>query len=129
MGHAEVAKRSGADAIHPGYGFLSENGEFADACEAAGITFVGPSSRAIRDMGLKVTLPFTRPFQQSTMQDAAKRIMEAAGVPVVKGYHGTEQDDARLKKEAAAIGFPVMLKAVRGGGGKVGLPFELWTDG
>ncbi|MBT0956296.1 3-methylcrotonyl-CoA carboxylase [Alphaproteobacteria bacterium KMM 3653] len=99
----EAAARAGADAIHPGYGFLSENPEFAEAVEAAGLIFVGPSAEAMRLMGLK---------------DAAKARMEAAGVPVVPGYHGSDQDDGRLAAEADAIGYPVLIKAVAGGGGK-----------
>ncbi|WAR03542.1 MCCA-like protein [Mya arenaria] len=98
-----VAKHSGAQAIHPGYGFLSENVEFAELCSNEGVIFIGPPSTAIRDMGIKST---------------SKAIMSAAGVPVVHGYHGDDQSDSRLKQEAAAIGYPVMIKAVRGGGGK-----------
>jgi len=98
-----VAKASGADAIHPGYGFLSENAEFALACEAAGIVFVGPPASAIRAMGSK---------------DAAKRLMEEAGVPIVPGYHGEDQDVAHLEAEADRIGYPILIKAVAGGGGK-----------
>ena len=98
-----AAKAAGADAVHPGYGFLSENPAFAEACEAAGIVFVGPPAGAIRAMGLK---------------DAAKRAMEAAGVPVVPGYHGEDQDPAALLAQARGIGFPVLVKAVAGGGGK-----------
>ncbi|WP_343502550.1 acetyl/propionyl/methylcrotonyl-CoA carboxylase subunit alpha [Alloyangia pacifica] len=99
----EAALATGAGAIHPGYGFLSENPEFVEAVEAAGLIFVGPSASAIRAMGLK---------------DAAKRLMDAAGVPVVPGYLGEDQDPARLAKEAEAIGYPVLIKAVAGGGGK-----------
>ena len=98
-----AASASGADAVHPGYGFLSENPDFIEACTAAGIVFVGPPAAAVRAMGLK---------------DAAKRLMEAAGVPVVPGYHGEEQDDAALLAHARRIGFPVLVKAVAGGGGK-----------
>ena len=98
-----AAAASGADAVHPGYGFLSENPAFVDACTAAGITFVGPPAAAVRAMGLK---------------DAAKRVMEAAGVPVVPGYHGDDQDGAALLDHARRIGFPVLVKAVAGGGGK-----------
>ncbi len=98
-----AARERGAEAIHPGYGFLSENPDFVEAVEAAGITFVGPSAAAIRAMGLK---------------DAAKAKMEAAGVPVVPGYHGNDQADERLAMEAAHIGWPVLIKAVAGGGGK-----------
>ena len=93
----------GAGAIHPGYGFLSENPDFVDAVAAAGLVFVGPSARAIRAMGLK---------------DAAKALMAEAGVPVVPGYHGADQADDRLLSEAARIGWPVLVKAVAGGGGK-----------
>ncbi len=99
----EVARERGAQAIHPGYGFLSENESFAKACEKAGIKFIGPSARAIADMGLK---------------DRAKTIMDKAGVPVVPGYQGKTQGTAQLLKEAKAIGFPVLIKAVAGGGGK-----------
>ena len=99
----EAALATGAGAIHPGYGFLSENPDFVEAVEAAGLVFVGPSARAIRAMGLK---------------DAAKKVMEEAGVPVVPGYHGIDQADVRLTHEAAAIGWPVLVKAVAGGGGK-----------
>jgi 3-methylcrotonyl-CoA carboxylase alpha subunit len=98
-----VARQSGAACIHPGYGFLSENAEFADACAAAGIVFVGPPASAIRAMGLK---------------DAAKALVEKASVPVVPGYHGAEQEVGFLAKEAERIGYPVLIKAVAGGGGK-----------
>lgn len=98
-----AALKSGAQAIHPGYGFLSENPDFVEAVEAAGLVFVGPSAKAIRAMGLK---------------DAAKALMVKAGVPVVPGYHGDNQDDAHLASEAAGIGYPVLIKAVAGGGGK-----------
>jgi 3-methylcrotonyl-CoA carboxylase alpha subunit len=98
-----AAKKSGAEAIHPGYGFLSENQELAAACERAGIVFVGPSVQSMRLMGLK---------------DEAKRIMEAAGVPVTPGYHGEDQREATLAKEAEIIGYPVLIKAVAGGGGR-----------
>ncbi len=99
----EVAKEAGADAIHPGYGFLSENAELAESCTEAGIVFVGPSAEAIRAMGLKGT---------------AKSLMEKAGVPVVPGYHGNNQDGKFLKQKAYEIGYPVLIKAVAGGGGK-----------
>ena len=99
----DAARRTGAEAIHPGYGFLSENPDFADAVEAAGLVFIGPPAGAIRAMGLK---------------DAAKALMEKAGVPVVPGYHGAEQDPAFLAAEAARIGYPVLIKARAGGGGK-----------
>ncbi|MFY0692059.1 MAG: 3-methylcrotonyl-CoA carboxylase [Paracoccaceae bacterium] len=98
-----AAVKTGAQAIHPGYGFLSENPEFVTAVEAAGLVFIGPSADAIRAMGLK---------------DAAKALMEEAGVPVVPGYHGADQEPGRLEVEAAAIGYPVLIKAVAGGGGK-----------
>jgi 3-methylcrotonyl-CoA carboxylase alpha subunit len=98
-----VARRCGAQCVHPGYGFLSENPEFAEACAAAGIMFVGPPAAAIRAMGLK---------------DRAKAIMEKAGVPVVPGYHGERQEPAFLKQKAYEIGYPVLIKAVAGGGGK-----------
>ena len=97
-----AALSSGAQAIHPGYGFLSENPEFVEAVEAAGLVFIGPSASAIRAMGLK---------------DSAKALMAKAGVPVVPGFSG-HQDLARLLKEAEKIGFPVLIKAVAGGGGK-----------
>ncbi|XP_077572388.1 methylcrotonoyl-CoA carboxylase subunit alpha, mitochondrial [Stigmatopora nigra] len=99
----EVAKMSGSHAVHPGYGFLSENTEFAEACKQNGIIFIGPPSSAIRDMGIKST---------------SKHIMSAAGVPIVGGYHGEDQSNERLQAEAEKIGYPVMIKAVRGGGGK-----------
>ncbi|XP_008833619.1 methylcrotonoyl-CoA carboxylase subunit alpha, mitochondrial isoform X1 [Nannospalax galili] len=99
----QVAKSSAAQAIHPGYGFLSENMEFAELCTQEGIIFIGPPSSAIRDMGIKST---------------SKSIMAAAGVPVVEGYHGEDQSDRCLKEHAGRIGYPVMIKAVRGGGGK-----------
>jgi 3-methylcrotonyl-CoA carboxylase alpha subunit len=99
----EVAKACGADAIHPGYGFLSENEDFARAVEAAGLTFIGPTPEAIEKMGLK---------------DRAKAIMEKAGVPVVPGYHGENQDDKLLAAKAGMIGYPLLIKAVAGGGGK-----------
>jgi 3-methylcrotonyl-CoA carboxylase alpha subunit len=99
----QVAKDTKADCVHPGYGFLSENTEFAAACAAAGIVFVGPPASAIEAMGLK---------------DAAKALVEKAGVPVVPGYHGSNQDPAFLKERAYQIGYPVLIKAVAGGGGK-----------
>ena len=99
----EAARASRADAIHPGYGFLSENPDFADACVKAGIIFVGPPASAIRAMGLK---------------DAAKALMIKAGVPVVPGYFGDEQSVEHLAREAGNIGYPVLIKAVAGGGGK-----------
>ena len=98
-----AALETGAQAIHPGYGFLSENPDFVDAVTAAGLVFIGPSAAAIRKMGLK---------------DAAKALMEQAGVPVVPGYHGEDQDPARLARQAESIGYPVLIKAVAGGGGK-----------
>jgi 3-methylcrotonyl-CoA carboxylase alpha subunit len=98
-----AATRSGADAIHPGYGFLSENAGFAEACSAAGIVFVGPPAAAIRAMGLK---------------DRAKALMAEAGVPVVPGYAGADQSPHILEQEAERLGFPVLIKAVAGGGGK-----------
>src|SRR5262249_366981 len=91
-----AAKQSGPEAIHPGHGFLSENAELAAACESAGIVFIGPPAAAIRAMGSKAE---------------AKALMAKADVPLVPGYHGAEQSDARLTKEAKAIGFPVLLKA------------------
>jgi 3-methylcrotonyl-CoA carboxylase alpha subunit len=99
----EVGRASGASCVHPGYGFLAENAEFAEAVAAAGMVFVGPPPAAIRAMGLK---------------DAAKTLMEKAGVPVVPGYHGDRQDPKFLKEKAYEIGYPVLIKAVAGGGGK-----------
>lgn len=99
----EAAQAAHADAVHPGYGFLSENAGFADACAAAALIFIGPPVAAIRAMGSKAE---------------AKRIMAEAGVPLVPGYHGTDQSPARFAAEAAAIGFPVLIKASAGGGGK-----------
>src|SRR5208282_744929 len=98
-----AAKASGAEAIHPGYGFLSENAAFAEACETAGIVFIGPPASAIRAMGSK---------------SEAKRLMERAGVPVVPGYHGEDQSEECLAAAARKIGFPVLVKASAGGGGK-----------
>ncbi|HEX9932939.1 MAG TPA: acetyl/propionyl/methylcrotonyl-CoA carboxylase subunit alpha [Allosphingosinicella sp.] len=98
-----AARESGAQAIHPGYGFLSENADFAEAIEAAGLVWVGPKAHSIRAMGLK---------------DAAKSLMIAAGVPVTPGYLGEDQAPGRLQAEADAIGYPVLIKAVAGGGGK-----------
>jgi len=98
-----AAKEAGAEAIHPGYGFLSENAEFAEACAAAGVVFVGPPPSAIRAMGLK---------------DRAKALMQEAGVPVVTGYLGEDQSAKTLAHEAERIGYPVLIKAVAGGGGK-----------
>ncbi len=102
-GIIEAARRTGADAIHPGYGFLSENPDFADACAKAGIAFVGPPSSAMRAMGSK---------------SAAKTLMEKSGVPLLPGYHGDRQDTAFLTDQANRIGFPLMIKAVSGGGGR-----------
>jgi 3-methylcrotonyl-CoA carboxylase alpha subunit len=99
----DAARRTGAQAIHPGYGFLSENAGFAEACEKAGIVFIGPPPAAIRAMGSK---------------SEAKKIMEKARVPLVPGYHGDDQSPDLLAKEAAQIGFPVLIKASAGGGGK-----------
>jgi acetyl-CoA carboxylase biotin carboxylase subunit len=98
-----AAKSTGAEAIHPGYGFLSENAEFAESCAACGIVFVGPPPSAIRAMGLK---------------DRAKALMAKAGVAVVPGYLGEDQSPKRLAEEVAKIGYPVLIKAVAGGGGK-----------
>src|SRR5438128_4793297 len=99
----EVAHATGAQAIHPGYGFLSENEDFAEACAKAGLAFIGPPASAIKAMGLKAE---------------SKQLMEKAGVPLVPGYHGAGQDAAKLKKEADRIGYPVLIKASAGGGGK-----------
>jgi 3-methylcrotonyl-CoA carboxylase alpha subunit len=99
----EAARASGASAVHPGYGFLSENADFAEACEQAGLIFVGPAAAAIRAMGSKIE---------------AKRLVAEAGAPVVPGYHGDDQSDERLIQEAARIGFPLLIKASAGGGGK-----------
>jgi 3-methylcrotonyl-CoA carboxylase alpha subunit len=99
----EVAKKSGAQAIHPGYGFLSENEDFARKCAESGFVFIGPPPQAIEAMGLKAE---------------SKRLMEKAQVPLVPGYHGENQDDRLLAKEAERIGFPVLIKASAGGGGK-----------
>jgi 3-methylcrotonyl-CoA carboxylase alpha subunit len=98
-----AAKETGREAIHPGYGFLSENADFAQAVIDAGLIWVGPKPDSIRAMGLK---------------DAAKERMIAAGVPVTPGYLGEDQDPDRLQREADAIGYPVLIKAVAGGGGK-----------
>ena len=103
----DAAQKSGAQAIHPGYGFLSENAAFAEAVRAAGLSFIGPSAQAMRDMGGK---------------DASKRLMEAAGVPLLPGYHGEDQSLETLRVESEKCGLgegqPVLLKAVLGGGGK-----------
>src|SRR3954468_6833807 len=98
-----AARATGAEAIHPGYGFLSENADFAEAVAAAGLIWVGPPPAAIRAMGLK---------------DAAKALMAKAGVPVTPGYLGEDQSETALAREAGRIGFPVLIKAVAGGGGK-----------
>ena len=99
----DAAKETGADAIHPGYGFLSENPDFVRACEKAKITFIGPKAESMEAMGLK---------------DAAKKLMDAAGVPITPGYHGKDQDPKLLKAKAGMIDYPVLIKAVAGGGGK-----------
>ncbi|WP_281078004.1 acetyl-CoA carboxylase biotin carboxylase subunit, partial [Variovorax paradoxus] len=99
----EAAKATGAEAVHPGYGFLSENEEFAQACADAGLVFIGPPPSAIKAMGLKAE---------------SKQLMEKAGVPLVPGYHGHDQDPALLQREADRIGYPVLIKASAGGGGK-----------
>ena len=99
----EAAKATGAQAIHPGYGFLSENEDFAKACADAGLVFIGPPASAINAMGLKAE---------------SKRLMEQAQVPLVPGYHGADQDPALLQREADRIGYPVLIKASAGGGGK-----------
>ncbi len=99
----EAAKATGAQAVHPGYGFLSENEDFARACAEAGLVFIGPPPSAIQAMGLKAE---------------SKQLMEKAGVPLVPGYHGKDQDPALLAREAERIGYPVLIKASAGGGGK-----------
>ena len=99
----QAAMQTGAQAIHPGYGFLSENADFANACQQAGVVFIGPSSASIQAMGLKA---------------ASKQLMEKAGVPLVPGYHGADQNPALLAQEAQTMGFPVLIKASAGGGGK-----------
>ncbi len=99
----EAARRAGAEAVHPGYGFLSENADFAEACAAAGLVFIGPPAETIRTLGSK---------------SAAKEIMARAGVPLVPGYHGREQGPKKLAREAEKIGYPVLIKASSGGGGK-----------
>jgi 3-methylcrotonyl-CoA carboxylase alpha subunit len=99
----EAARATGAQAIHPGYGFLSENEEFAQACADAGLVFIGPPPSAIQAMGLKAE---------------SKQLMEKAGVPLVPGYHGSNQDNVLLAAEAERIGYPVLIKASAGGGGK-----------
>ena len=99
----EVAVASGAEAIHPGYGFLSENADFARACDAAGIVFIGPPASAIDAMGSK---------------SEAKALMDSAGVPLIPGYHGADQQDELLAQESRRIGFPQLIKASAGGGGK-----------
>ncbi|QNP47690.1 acetyl/propionyl/methylcrotonyl-CoA carboxylase subunit alpha [Diaphorobacter aerolatus] len=99
----DAAKATGAQAVHPGYGFLSENEEFAQACASAGLVFIGPPASAIQAMGLKAE---------------SKQLMEKAGVPLVPGYHGPDQDPEMLKREADRIGYPVLIKASAGGGGK-----------
>ena len=98
-----VARRSGAEAIHPGYGFLSENPDFVEAVERAKLIFIGPPAAAIRAMGLK---------------DQARILMQKAGVPVLPGYNGENQDTEHLAREAARMGFPILIKPVAGGGGK-----------
>ena len=99
----QAAQDTGAQAVHPGYGFLSENEDFAKACAAAGLVFIGPSPSAIQAMGLKAE---------------SKQLMEKAGVPLVPGYHGADQDPALLQREADRMGYPVLIKASAGGGGK-----------
>ncbi|TNC13015.1 acetyl-CoA carboxylase biotin carboxylase subunit [Methylobacterium terricola] len=108
-----AAEQAGADAIHPGYGFLSENGDFAEACERAGIVFIGPTPGAIRAMGNKA---------------AAKRLMIAASVPCVPGYQGADQSDAALMEAADRIGLPIMVKAAAGGGGRGMRLVHEWAD-
>jgi 3-methylcrotonyl-CoA carboxylase alpha subunit len=99
----EAARQTGAEAVHPGYGFLSENAEFAQACAKAGFVFVGPTAEMMTAMGSK---------------SGSKALMEKAGVPLVPGYHGEAQDEATLAKAADSIGFPLLVKASAGGGGR-----------
>ena len=99
----EAAQKTGAEAVHPGYGFLSENAEFAEACAKAGLVFVGPTAAMMTAMGSK---------------SGSKALMEKAGVPLVPGYHGEAQDEATLAKAAEKAGFPVLVKASAGGGGR-----------
>ena len=99
----DTAKKTAADCVHPGYGFLSENADFVDACHAAGLAFIGPPAAAIRAMGEK---------------DRAKTLMDRAGVPIVPGYHGERQDIEILQRKAAEVGFPVLIKPAAGGGGR-----------
>ncbi|MDZ4717991.1 MAG: biotin carboxylase N-terminal domain-containing protein, partial [Roseiflexaceae bacterium] len=98
-----AARRTGADAIHPGYGFLSEQAHFALACQAAGVVFIGPPPAAMQLMGGKI---------------AAKQLAEQIGIPTIPGYHGDDQMPERLSAEAQRIGFPLLIKAAAGGGGK-----------
>ncbi|OMJ08272.1 Methylcrotonoyl-CoA carboxylase subunit alpha, mitochondrial [Smittium culicis] len=100
----QIAKKSNCNAIHPGYGFLSENADFCEKLQKLGISFIGPDPSAIRAMGSK---------------SESKNIMIAANVPVVPGYHGDKQSPDELRAEAAKIGYPVLIKAIKGGGGKV----------
>lgn len=109
----DAAKKTGADAIHPGYGFLSENADFAKACAKAGIVFIGPSPEAIDLMGNK---------------RVAKNSMIEAGVPCIPGYQGEDQSNATLLKEAKGIGYPLMVKAAAGGGGR-GMRFQMSEEG
>jgi 3-methylcrotonyl-CoA carboxylase alpha subunit len=104
-----IAKSSGAQAIHPGYGFLSENSHFADMLEETNVEFIGPPASAMISMGSK---------------SESKIIMENAGVPVVPGYHGEDQSIEKLKSEADKIGYPVLIKAIKGGGGKVSIIYS-----
>ena len=99
----EAARRSGAQALHPGYGFLSENAAFAESCAQAGVVFVGPPASAIRAMGSK---------------SAAKTLMELAGVRLTPGYHGDNQEERYLREVADGLGYPVLIKASAGGGGR-----------
>src|SRR5215471_7253400 len=99
----DVARQSAAEAIHPGYGFLSEQAEFVEACEQAGIIFIGPPASTMRLMGSKI---------------AAKQLAQSVGAPTIPGYNGESQDDAVLISEAQRLGFPLLIKASAGGGGK-----------
>ncbi|KNG48144.1 methylcrotonoyl-CoA carboxylase subunit alpha mitochondrial precursor [Stemphylium lycopersici] len=115
----QIAKEQGCQGIHPGYGFLSENPTFARKCTDAGLTFIGPPWQAIESMGSKRQVPsICHVDMLANNSSESKDIMTKAGVPCIPGYHGSNQDPHYLKEQAAAIGYPVLLKAVKGGGGK-----------